>query len=78
MDPKEKDRAGRLTMEEVRICKNFLKSNKGVSMEQIEASVKELQEHLDLLSYQAAVHESNILVIGNTPDKKIRLAIVDL
>jgi hypothetical protein len=68
-----------LTRDEWFICKRFSKQNPGVNMENLDAAFMEMNSHIKKANeLRLGVHRSNIVVIGQEKEGRIKLAIVDV
>ncbi len=63
------------------LCKSFANQNKGITREKVLQAEKELRNHLSETSFgifARIIIPSNILVLGQTKEGKIKLALVDI
>jgi len=79
--PEAIDAAGEfdLTRDEWFICKRFSKQNPGITLEKLGNAFDELHGHIrESIGSDVNIVGSNILVLGQMKDGKIKLAIVDV
>lgn len=75
-----------LSREEALLCKQFINPpcNKGITLERLEETKQEFYRHLKDAglsgdeSNELGIDETNVIVLGQNRDERIRLAIVDI
>lgn len=73
-----------LSMEQVKVCKKLMGQNKGITADKVNDAVDELNRHLKLSSNSPRAfivnlaYRQNVMVLGQTRDGKIRLALIDM
>lgn len=63
--------------EDMRLCKQFLNQHKGITLERLNEAWVEFSSHLRQAKILFQI-ESNIIVVGQNRDGKLRLALVDV